>query len=88
MGQSKRRATKIRPKAVGNGIFGRFANFDKFQSEIAGLRHIRCDYRIGTRGCPCSIHLVILGKTVAELFDLADRATLCIERYWEVEGGL
>ena len=36
MGQAKRRTTKIRPKAVGSGIFGRFPNFDKCRSEVAG----------------------------------------------------
>ena len=36
MGQAKRRATKIRHKAVGNNIFGRFPNFDKYRSEVAG----------------------------------------------------
>ena len=36
MGQAKRRATKIRPKAVGSGIFGRFPNFDKYRSEVVG----------------------------------------------------
>ena len=36
MRQAKRRATKIRPKAVGSGIFGRFPNFDKFRPEVAG----------------------------------------------------
>ena len=35
MGQAKRRATKIRPKAVGSGIFGRFHNFYKCRSEVA-----------------------------------------------------
>ena len=34
--QAKRRATKIRPKAVGSGTFGRFANFDRYRSEAAG----------------------------------------------------
>ena len=36
VGQAKRHATKIRPKAVGSGIFGRFPNFDKCRSEVAG----------------------------------------------------
>ena len=36
VGQGKRRATKSRPKAVGSGIFGRSANFNKCRSEIAG----------------------------------------------------
>ena len=36
MGQVKRRAPKIRPKAVGGGIFGRVSNIDKCRSEIAG----------------------------------------------------
>ena len=36
MRQAKRRAIKIRPKAVGSGIFSLFANFDKCRSEVAG----------------------------------------------------
>ena len=36
VGQAKRRATKIRPKAVGSGTFGRFPNFDKCRSEVSG----------------------------------------------------
>ena len=36
MRQAKRRATKIRPKAVRSGIFGHFPNFDKCRSEVAG----------------------------------------------------
>ena len=36
VGQAKRRATEIRSKAVGSGIFGRFPNFDECQSEVAG----------------------------------------------------
>ena len=36
VGQAKRCTTKIRPKDVGGGIFGRFANFDNCQSEAAG----------------------------------------------------
>ena len=36
VGQAKRRPNKIRPKAVGSGIFDRFANFDKCRSEAAG----------------------------------------------------
>ena len=35
-GYAKRRATKIRPKAVVSGIFGRFSNFDKCRLEAAG----------------------------------------------------
>ena len=35
MGQAKRRATKIRPRAVGGYIFGRFANFEKCRPEVA-----------------------------------------------------
>ena len=35
-GQVKRRATKIRSKTVGGGIVGRFSNFDKYPSEVAG----------------------------------------------------
>ena len=36
VGQAKRRATQIRPKAVGGGIFGSFSNFGKCRSEEAG----------------------------------------------------
>ena len=36
LGHAKRRATKIRTKAVGCGIFGRFSNFHKCRSEVAG----------------------------------------------------
>ena len=36
VGQAKRRATKIRLKAVGSGIIGRFPNIDKCRSEVAG----------------------------------------------------
>ena len=36
VGQAKRRSTKIRPQAVGGGICGRFFNFNKCQSEVAG----------------------------------------------------
>ena len=36
VGQEKRRATEIRPTAVESGIFGRFPNFDKCRSEVAG----------------------------------------------------
>ena len=35
MGQAKRHDTKIRPKAVGGGIFGRFSNFDLYRTEVA-----------------------------------------------------
>ena len=35
-GQAKRRATRIRPKAVRSAVFGRFANFDKCRSEVTG----------------------------------------------------
>ena len=35
-GQAKRRATQIRPKAVGSDIFGRFSNFDKCRLEVDG----------------------------------------------------
>ena len=46
VGQVKRRATKIRPKAVGSGIFGRFPNFDKCPSEVAGdvISGVAVDY--------------------------------------------
>ena len=36
MRQAKRRAPKIRSKAVRSCIFGRFSNFDKCRSEVAG----------------------------------------------------
>ena len=37
VGQAKRRVTKIRPKAVGGDIFGRFfSNFDSCRPEVAG----------------------------------------------------
>ena len=36
VGQVKRRATKMRPKADGSDIFGRFSNFDKCWPEVAG----------------------------------------------------
>ena len=36
VGQAKRCGTKIQPKAVGVGIFGRFSNFGKCRSEVAG----------------------------------------------------
>ena len=36
VGQANRRATKIRPKAVGSSIFGCFPSFDKCRSEVAG----------------------------------------------------
>ena len=39
MGQGNRSATKIRPKAVGSGIFADFCSFpdiDKCRSEVAG----------------------------------------------------
>ena len=32
---NKRRTAKIRPKAVGGGIFGRFSNFDQCRPEVA-----------------------------------------------------
>ena len=35
MGQAKRHANKIRLKAVGDGIFGLFSNFDKCRQEVA-----------------------------------------------------
>ena len=35
VGQAKRRPTKIRPKALGSGIVGRFSNYDKCRSEVA-----------------------------------------------------
>ena len=36
MGQAKRCAAKIRPKAVRGGLSGRFSNFGKCRSEVAG----------------------------------------------------
>ena len=49
VGQAKRRATKIRPTTVGNGIFGSFSNFGKWRSEVAGdvISSIAVDY-VGT----------------------------------------
>ena len=46
VGQAKCRATKIRPKAVGSGIFGRFPNFDNCPSEVAGdiISSVAVDY--------------------------------------------
>ena len=46
MGQAKRRATKIRPKSVGSGIFGRFRNFYNCRSEVAGdvISGVAVDY--------------------------------------------
>ena len=35
MGQANRSATKIRPQAVEDGIFGRFSNFDKCTLKVA-----------------------------------------------------
>ena len=41
-----RRCTKIRPKAVGGGIFGRFSNFEKCRSEAADdiMSNVAVDY--------------------------------------------
>ena len=36
LGQQKSHSTKIRPKAVGGGILGRFSNVDKCRPEVAG----------------------------------------------------
>ena len=36
VGQAKRIAAKIRPKAAGSDIFGRFPNLDKCRSAVAG----------------------------------------------------
>ena len=36
MWQANRRATQIRPKVIGGGIFDRFTNFDKCRLEVAG----------------------------------------------------
>ena len=49
MKQAKRRATNIRPNAVAGGIFGRFVNFDKCRSEVAGdvISGLAVDY-VGT----------------------------------------
>ena len=46
VGQAKRRATNLRPKAVAGGIFGRFANFDKYRPEVAGdvISGVAVDY--------------------------------------------
>ena len=45
-GRIKRRATKIQPKAVGSGIFGRYPNFDQYRSEVAGdvISGVAIDY--------------------------------------------
>ena len=52
--RQKRRLTKIRSKAVGSGIFGRFSNFDKCQSDVV------VDY-VGTDvGCPCYMWQVLV----------------------------
>ena len=42
----KCRVTKIRPKAVGSGIFCRFPNFDKCRPEVAGdvISGVAVDY--------------------------------------------
>ena len=34
-GQAKCRVTKIRPKAIGSGIFGRILNYDNYRPEVA-----------------------------------------------------
>ena len=46
MGRAKRRATKIRHKVVGCGIFDHFANFDKCWLEVAGdvISAVSVDY--------------------------------------------
>ena len=46
MGQAKRHATTIRSQAVRSGIFGRFANFYKCQSEVADdvISRVAVDY--------------------------------------------
>ena len=46
VGQAKRRTTKIRPKAIGSGIFGRFPNCDQFRSEVAddAISGVTVDY--------------------------------------------
>ena len=46
VGQAQRRATKIRPETVGSGIFGRFPNFNKCRSEVAGdvISGVAVDY--------------------------------------------
>ena len=36
VGQAKRRATQVRPKAVGGAILGHFLNFDKSRLKEAG----------------------------------------------------
>ena len=50
--QAKRRAAKIRPRAVGGGVFGRFSNIDKYRSEVAGdiISGAAIDY-VGTDVC-------------------------------------
>ena len=37
VGWVKLSTTKIRPKAIGSSIFGRFLNFDKCRSEVTGV---------------------------------------------------
>ena len=48
VGQAKRCSTKIRPKAVGDDFFGRFANFDNCQPEVVGdvISDVAVDYNI------------------------------------------
>ena len=58
LGQTKRSATKIRPKAAKGGIYGRFlvfSNFDKCRLEVA--RDVISDVAIGLgrHGCLCEI---------------------------------
>ena len=36
LGQAKRRATKIRPEAVGGGFSAVYSSFDKCRPEVAG----------------------------------------------------
>ena len=66
MGQAKRHVTKIRPKAVGGGMFGHFSNFGKCQSEVAGdvisgvaIDYVGADVRASRGG----------SETVTEIFD-------------------
>ena len=71
MGQAKRRATKIRAKFVAGGIFGRFANFGKCRSKIAGnvisggaVDHVGTDVRatVGESGLNSGRIILLFGR--------------------------
>ena len=59
LGQAKRRATKIRPNAVGSCIFGRLPNFDKCRSEVAS--GVTSDVAVDYVSMYAVQHLVNLG---------------------------